>query len=228
MITKRQLARYIDHTLVRATATVEEVERHCEEARQLGFASVFVNPCYVPLASRLLRGAGIRVGTVIGFPLGATTDQVKAFEARRAIQDGADEVDMVMNIGALRSGDYGLVKRDIEGVVRVARSKGARVKVIIETCFLTDDEKRVASRIAKEAGADYIKTSTGFGPGGATVRDIGIIREEVGDSMGVKASGGIRRAEQALAMIRAGATRIGTSHGVAILESLPSEEERQT
>lgn len=216
----REIARYIDHTNLKPYATKEDIIKLCDEAIQYGFYAVCVNPYRVKLAKDYLsgKGADVRVASVIGFPLGATPTEVKVFEAKKALDDGADELDMVINIGALKDGDYEYVKRDIEEVVKVAHEKGAKVKVIIETCYLTDEEKVKACELAKEAGADFVKTSTGFGTGGATVEDVRLMRKVVGPEMGVKASGGIRTYEQAVAMIEAGANRIGTSSGVKIVE----------
>ncbi|HID90502.1 TPA: deoxyribose-phosphate aldolase [Candidatus Bathyarchaeota archaeon] len=222
-MTRERLAKLIDHTVVRPYATEGDVRKACDEAKRHGFASVCVNPCYVSLASRLLRGTGIGVCVVIGFPFGATLPSVKAFEAKEVIRRGADEIDVVINIGALKSGNYDLVRRDIESVVEVAKARGVLTKVIIEACYLTDEEKEAACKVAKDAGADFIKTSTGYGPAGATVHDVKLIRAVVGDEMGIKASGGISDAERAVAMIRAGATRIGTSNGVRVVESLTGD-----
>ncbi|ASJ13456.1 deoxyribose-phosphate aldolase [Thermococcus thioreducens] len=212
------MAKYIDHTNLKPYATADDIVKLCEEAKEYGFYAVCVNPYRVKLAKELLKGSEVKVATVIGFPLGATPTEVKVFEAKRALEDGADELDMVINIGALKDKDYEYVKRDIEEVVRVAHERGAVVKVILETCYLTEEEKVKACELAKEAGADFVKTSTGFGTGGATVEDVKLMREVVGQEMGVKAAGGIRTYEQALAMIEAGATRIGTSSGVKIVE----------
>lgn len=217
-LTREQLAKTIDHTLLKPTATKDDIVRLCEEARRYGFASVCVSPYYVPLAANLLRETGVKVCTVIGFPLGATAPEVKIFEAEDAIRRGAREVDIVINLGALKSGDYALVRRDVEGVVRAAKPKDVATKVIIEACFLTDEEKVKACTIAREAGADFVKTSTGFGSGGATVHDVELMRRTVGREMRVKSAGGIRTFEQAMSMIEAGATRIGASAGVAIVE----------
>lgn len=214
----RDLAHYIDHTLLKPDATRDEIIKLCEEGVRYGFASVCINPMWVREASCLLRGSGVKVCTVIGFPLGANAPDVKAYEARRAIFDGASELDMVINIGALKSGDYELVLRDIAGVVEVAHDVGYLCKVIIETALLTDDEKIRACRIAKDAGADFVKTSTGFSKGGATAADIALMRSVVGGEMGVKASGGVKDLKQAQEMIRAGATRIGASVGVKIVQ----------
>ncbi|MDH7485418.1 MAG: deoxyribose-phosphate aldolase [Anaerolineae bacterium] len=212
-----ELASAIDHTLLKPDATEEQVRRLCAEAREYGFAAVCVNPTWVRLCAEALHGTPVRVCTVIGFPLGATTTEVKAYEAAQAIAHGAQEVDMVLNIGALKSRDEDLVRRDIASVVQVAHAQGAIVKVILETALLSEEEKVKACELAKAAGADYVKTSTGFGPGGATVADVALMRRVVGPEMGIKAAGGIRSAETALAMIAAGATRLGTSAGIQIL-----------
>ncbi|HEX6286985.1 MAG TPA: deoxyribose-phosphate aldolase [Acidimicrobiia bacterium] len=211
------LAKYIDHTLLGADATAADIDRLCDEADRYRFASVCINPTWVKRAANNLRGTGVPVCTVIGFPLGATTPEVKAMEARKALRDGAREVDMVINIGALKSGDHDLVYDDIVKVVDAAHEVGAICKVILETALLTDEEKVVASALAKRARADFVKTSTGFGPGGATVYDVALMRETVGPEMGVKASGGVRTADDAEDMIAAGATRIGASAGVQIV-----------
>jgi len=213
----QDLARYIDHTLLRPDATAAEIDRLCGEAAEYGFAAVCINPAWVKRAAENLRGSDVRVASVVGFPFGATTPEVKALEARRAIRDGAREIDMVINIGALKSGDHGLVRLDIEKVADACHEAGAILKVIIEAALLTDEEKVVASHLAREARADYVKTSTGFGPGGATVHDVLLMRETVGPQMGVKAAGGIRTAEDVREMVAAGATRIGASAGVEIV-----------
>lgn len=212
------LAKYIDHTLLKPDATQQEIAQLCFEARKYGFASVCVNPTWVSLCAELLKGSSVKVCTVIGFPLGATSSESKAFETETAIRQGATEIDMVINIGALKARDLETVARDIRGVVNVAHGHGILVKVIIETALLTDEEKTIASLIAKEAGADYVKTSTGFAGGGATVHDIELMRKTVGPQMGVKASGGVRTFEDAASMIKAGATRIGASAGVKIIQ----------
>ena len=209
------IASLIDHTALKPETSKEQIEKLCGEAIEYGFASVCVNPCYVSLCSQLLKDSKIKVCTVIGFPLGATTSAVKAAEASEAIENGAREVDMVINVGAVKSGDFDYVKKDIAAVVQAAKGK-ALVKVILETCLLTDEEKRISCRICKEAGADFVKTSTGFSTGGATVEDIKLMRDIVKPTMGVKASGGIRDYETAKAMIDAGASRIGASASVAI------------
>ncbi|MGE5554109.1 MAG: deoxyribose-phosphate aldolase [Betaproteobacteria bacterium] len=209
------LAKLIDHTLLKPDATPEAIARLCGEAAEYGFASVCVNPGNVALAAALLRGSEVKVCTVIGFPLGATTPLAKAFEARDAVANGADELDMVLNVGALKAGDEALVARDIRAVVEAAG--GRLVKVILETGLLTEEEKVRACLLAKEAGAGFVKTSTGFGPGGATVEDVRLMRQAVGPDFGVKASGGIRDRVTAERMVAAGATRLGTSSGVAII-----------
>jgi deoxyribose-phosphate aldolase len=216
--TPKKLARMIDHTLLKADATYDQIETLCNEARQHHFASVCVNPANVERCAQLLAGTDVDVCTVVGFPLGATPTEVKVFEAEQAIHDGATEVDMVINIGALKSGDRELVKRDIAAVAEACHAGGAILKVIIEAAMLTDDEKAVACQLAKSAKADFVKTSTGFGPGGATVEDVALMRRLVGPEMGVKAAGGIRTYEDARQMIAAGASRIGASAGVKILQ----------
>jgi deoxyribose-phosphate aldolase len=199
-------------------ATKEDIIKLCEEAKEHNFYAVCVNPYRVKLAKEQLKETDIKVASVIGFPLGATPTEVKVFEAKKALEDGADELDVVINIGALKDKDYEYVKKDIAEVVKVAHEKGAIVKVIIETCYLTNEEKEIACKLAMEAGADFVKTSTGFGSEGATVEDVRLMRNVVGDKLGVKAAGGIRTYEKAIAMIEAGANRIGTSSGVKIVE----------
>ncbi|MGV2941850.1 deoxyribose-phosphate aldolase [Mesobacillus sp. LC4] len=217
------LARMIDHTLLKANATEAEIVKLAEEAKEYKFASVCVNPTWVKKASEILKDVeGVEVCTVIGFPLGATTSEVKAFETKDAIENGATEVDMVINIGALKDKQYDLVEKDIKAVVDAAKGK-ALTKVIIETCLLTDEEKEMACKLSVNAGADFVKTSTGFSTGGATVEDIALMRKTVGPDLGVKASGGVRSLEDAQNMIEAGATRIGASSGVAIVNGLTSE-----
>ena len=211
-----ELAKYIDHTALKADTGRAAIEKLCQEARDYGFMSVCVNPTWVATAHSLLEGSDVKVCTVIGFPLGANTSVVKAFETRTAIQEGADEVDMVINIGAAKDGNWDLVKADIQAVVEAANDQ-AFVKVILETCLLSKEEIVKASQVAKEAGADFVKTSTGFSTGGATVQDIRLMRETVGPDMGVKASGGVQNREDALSMIEAGASRIGASKGIAIV-----------
>jgi len=216
--TPQAVARLIDHTLLKPEATREQIIRLCQEARQYGFASVCVNPVWVRLAAEQLADTEVTVCTVVGFPLGATLSQVKAYEARQVIAAGAAEVDMVMNIGALKSGDESLVEQDIAAVVEVCHERGAICKVIIEAALLTDEEKVRACQLAQAAGADFVKTSTGFGPGGATVEDVALMRRTVGPQMGVKAAGGIRTYEAFRRMVEAGANRIGASAGVRIVE----------
>ena len=214
----RDWASLIDHTLLKPDATERDIKTLCEEAAQYHFASVCVNPTWVRASACHLQGTGVPVCTVIGFPLGATLSDVKAYEARRAIMDGAREVDMVINVGALKSGDDCLVENDIRSVVEVAHEYGVTCKVIIETALLTDDEKIRACEAAKKAGADFVKTSTGFSKGGATVADIALMRRVVGPELGVKASGGVKNMADARAMVEAGATRIGASVGVKIAQ----------
>jgi deoxyribose-phosphate aldolase len=213
----------IDHTLLKPDATRQDIEALCREAAQFKFATVCVNPTWVALCAKLLSGSGVGVCSVVGFPLGATTADVKGYETQRAIFDGAREIDMVINVGALKSGDLGVVERDIESVTGPCRSCGALSKVIIEAALLTDDEKVTACTLAKAAGADYVKTSTGFGPGGATAADVALMRRVVGAEMGVKAAGGVRDLEGVKAMIAAGATRVGASAGVKIVQQARGE-----
>jgi deoxyribose-phosphate aldolase len=212
------VAAMIDHTLLKPDATRQAIEELCREAAQFRFATVCINPTWVALCARLLAGSGVGVCSVVGFPLGATTADVKRFETQRAIFDGAREIDMVINVGALKSGDLRIVERDIEAVVLPCRECGVLSKVIIEAALLTDDEKVTACTLAKAAGADYVKTSTGFGPGGATAADVALMRRVVGAEMGVKAAGGVRDLESVNAMIAAGATRVGASAGVKIVQ----------
>lgn len=216
--TARDWAGLIDHTLLKPEASEADIKKLCEEAAQFGFASVCVNPAWVKKAAAFLRGSGVPVCTVIGFPLGATLPDVKAFEARRAIFDGAREVDMVINVGALKSGDDCAVEDDIRAVVEAAHENGVLCKVIIETALLTDEEKVRACLASKNAGADFVKTSTGFSKGGATVDDVALMRRTVGSELGVKASGGVKGIDDARAMFEAGATRIGASVGVKIAQ----------
>ena len=211
------LAALIDHTLLKPDASEAQIAQLCHEARKYNFASVCVNPTHVQLCAQLLKGSAVRVCTVVGFPLGATPPEVKAFETRRALDDGATEIDMVINIGALRSKDYVLVARDIAAVVATAHAGGALVKVIIEAALLTDEEKVIACKLAQEAGAEFVKTSTGFASGGATPHDVELMRRAVGPGMGIKAAGGIRTYAEAQQMIEAGATRIGASASVKIM-----------
>jgi len=212
------VALMIDHTLLKPDATRADIETLCREAAEYKFASVCVNPTWVALCATLLRGSGVKVCSVVGFPLGATTCDTKNYETRRAIFDGAREIDMVINIGALKSGDLRLVERDIEAVTVPCREAAVLSKVIIEAALLTDDEKITASTLAKAAAADYVKTSTGFGPGGATAADVALMRRVVGAEMGVKAAGGVRDLEGLKAMVAAGATRVGASAGVRIVQ----------
>lgn len=208
---------FIDHTLLKADATLAEVDALCADALEYSFASVCINGIHVRRCAEILAGSTVKVCTVVGFPLGAVAPEVKVYEARRAMEDGASEIDMVMNIGALKSGDDDFVRRDVAGVAATCHSMGAKLKVILETCLLNDEEKERASRICKQAGADFVKTSTGFSTGGATVHDVEIMRRAVGPTMGVKASGGVRDAGDLKAMVEAGATRIGASASIAIV-----------
>jgi deoxyribose-phosphate aldolase len=212
------LARMIDHTLLKPEATPDQIAQLCFEARKYGFASVCINPTWVELCTKLLEGSSVKVCTVIGFPLGATSPEVKTFETINAIEHGASEIDMVINIGALKARDHELVARDIRGVVMAAHARGAIVKVIIEAALLNDEEKTIACLLSKEAEADFVKTSTGFASGGATVHDVALMRKAVGAEMGVKAAGGVRTYEDAEKMVKAGATRIGASAGVKIIQ----------
>jgi deoxyribose-phosphate aldolase len=218
------VASMIDHTLLKADASKSEIEALCREAADHGFASVCVNPSWVALCDRLLRGSVVKVCSVVGFPLGATTADTKHYETRRVIFDGAREVDMVINVGALKSGDLHAVERDIEAVTAPCREAGVLSKVIIEAALLTDEEKATACMLAKAAGADYVKTSTGFGPGGATAADVALMRRVVGDEMGVKAAGGVRDLEGLRVMVAAGATRVGASAGVRIVQQSRGQE----
>ncbi|NLK98171.1 MAG: deoxyribose-phosphate aldolase [Epulopiscium sp.] len=213
----KQLASMIDHTVLKPDAKEEDIKKLCEEAIEYGFATVCVNPCYVPMAKHLLQDSDVGITTVIGFPLGANTITTKTAEAEEAIENGATEVDMVINIGALKDKKYDYIRDEIKAVVHTV-NKRAVVKVIIETSLLTDEEKEKACLLAKEAGADFVKTSTGFSGGGATKEDIELMRRTVGDTMGVKASGGVRTRQDAEALIKAGATRIGASASVAIIK----------
>lgn len=218
------IASKIDHTLLKQEATKEQIEKICVEAKEYSFASVCVNPTWVKICAELLAGTTVKVCTVIGFPLGASTSETKAFETANAIENGAGEIDMVLNVGALKSNDTELVKQDIEAVVQSAKGK-AIVKVILETCLLTKEEIKLASQLSKDAGADFVKTSTGFSTGGATIEDVKLMREVVGPEMGVKASGGVRSLEDVENMIQAGATRIGASSGVQIMQGLTSSSD---
>jgi deoxyribose-phosphate aldolase len=219
---EKPLAKYIDHTLLKPDASNEQIEKLCREALEYNFASVCVNSCYAALVSGLLRGSDVRTCCVVGFPLGSMLSEAKAYETKAAIGHGAQEIDMVINIGALKSGDKRLVQDDIAAVVAAADHK-ALVKVIIETCLLTDEEKSLVCELAKAAGADFVKTSTGFSSGGATEADVALMRKAVGPEMGVKASGGIRDLEATLSMIEAGADRIGASAGVKIIQQAEQE-----
>jgi deoxyribose-phosphate aldolase len=210
-----ELAKYIDHTILKATATRTDIEKLCREAAEYGFASVCVNTCWVPLASELLKGTGVATCCVVGFPLGAMATEPKAYEAKWAVEHGADEVDMVINVGWLKEGSVDLVAADVKAVV--GATGDALVKVILETCYLDEGQIEEACRICVEAGADLVKTSTGFGTGGATVEDVAFMRATVGEACGVKASGGIHTKQETLAMIEAGATRIGASSGITIV-----------
>ncbi len=209
------IAKMIDHTMLKADATTETIKRYCSEAKEYGFASVCVNTCHVPLVAEELKGSDVKVCCVVGFPLGAMSTAAKAFEAKTAVQDGADEVDMVINVGGMKDGNYEMVKSDIKAVVD--SSEGRTVKVIIETCLLTKDEIVKACELSVEAGADFVKTSTGFSTGGALVEDVALMKKTVGDRAKVKASGGIRTYEQAMELINAGADRIGAGNGVILL-----------
>ena len=213
---KAEIAAMIDHTQLKAFATRNQIETLCREAAEYHFASVCVNPCHVALAARLLKDTGVKVCTVIGFPLGANTPETKAFETRDAIRNGAQECDMVINVGALKDGDVDLVEKDIRAVVEAAN--GTLVKVIIETCYLTDEEKKLACQAAARAGADFVKTSTGFGTGGATPHDVALMRASIPDHMKVKASGGVHNYAEAMAVVEAGASRLGASAGIAIVQ----------
>lgn len=221
-ISPAAVASYIDHTILAAKATQDDVRRVCDEARQYRFASVCVNPGYIRFAAGQLSGSGVTPCCVVGFPLGQSTMESKAFEARDAVRNGAREVDMVMNVGAARGGDWVLVKQDIEAVVEAVRGN-ALVKVILETCLLTDEEKVKACTVAKLAGADFVKTSTGFSTGGATVDDVKLMRLAVGPNMGVKASGGIKTYQDAVAMIEAGASRLGVSSSIDVVTGAGAE-----
>jgi len=222
------VASMIDHTLLKPDATRKDIEALCREAAEYKFASVCVNPTWVALCATLLRSSGVKVCSVVGFPLGATTADTKHFETRRAIFDGACEIDTVINVGALKSGDLRLVERDIESVTVPCRESSTLSKVIIEAALLTDDEKVTACTLAKAAGADYVKTSTGFGPGGATAADVMLMRRVVGEEMGVKAAGGVRDLEGLKAMVAAGATRVGASAGVRIVQESEGKQPTDT
>lgn len=220
--TREAVAARTDHTLLRPEATPADIDRLCEEALRYGCAAVCVNPIYVARAAARLAGTPVKVATVVGFPLGASLTATKVAEAALALGQGAQEIDMVLPVGLLKAGALEAVRADLRAVIAVCHAAGALCKVILETALLTPEEKVLAARLAVEAGADFVKTSTGFGPGGATVEDVTLLRQVVGPSIGVKAAGGIRTAEQAIAMLEAGATRLGTSATVAILEALPT------
>lgn len=213
---KMEINRYIDHTLLAADATKDKIKKLCDEAKEYKFASVCVNSCWVELSAELLKGSGVNVCTVVGFPLGAMATRAKAYEAKCAVEDGADEVDMVINIGALKDGDYKTVEDDIRAVKKACGDK--LLKVIIECCLLTDEEKVKACELSEAAGADYVKTSTGFSNGGATAEDVALMRQTVGERLGVKAAGGIRDRTTAEKMIASGASRLGCSAGIAIVK----------
>lgn len=222
--TSAQLAAMIDHTFLKPFGGAGDIERLCDEARRYGFAMVAINPAEVERCVELLRGTAVRVGAAIGFPLGQNTAAAKAFETRDAIERGAGEIDMVINIRALQAGNVDLVRAEIAVMARVCRAAGVISKVILETCYLSDEEKRLVCSIARAEGVDFVKTSTGFGPAGATAADVRLMRAAVGNQIGVKASGGVRTLDDALAMIAAGATRIGTSNSVAIIEALRARD----
>jgi len=219
----QELASMIDHTILKAQSTKEEVIALCKEAKEYNFATVCVNPSYISLAKKELEGSNVGITTVIGFPLGASTTDTKAYETRDALEKGATEIDMVLNVGMMRSADYDFVLEDIKAVVVAAKGKGI-VKVILETCYLTDEEIKRASELSMEAGADFVKTSTGFGTNGATIEHIELMRKVVGPEKGVKASGGIRNTEVAKAMIKAGANRIGASSSISIVEGTENNQ----
>ena len=214
---QEHIAGMIDHTLLKPEATPDQVKKICEEAKKYHFASVCVNPVNVKQCAQLLKGTGVKVCSVAGFPLGATTTEVKVFEAQNALENGAEEIDMVINIGALKAGNTDAVLQDIQAVTEVVHKAGAHLKVIIETALLTDEEKVTACKLVKQAGADFVKTSTGFSTGGAKVEDVELMRKTVGSEMGVKAAGGIHTMDDALALVEAGATRLGASAGVKII-----------
>jgi deoxyribose-phosphate aldolase len=227
----KDMAKMLDHTILKADTTVEEVKKKCEEAKEYQFTSVCVNPVFVPLAYKLLEDTSVKVCTVVGFPFGANTAESKAFETKNAIRNGAQEIDMVANIGAIKSSAFDIVYDDIKAVVDATKIAGVTkdviTKVILETCYLTDEEKVKVCEIAKEVNADFVKTSTGFGPEGATVEDVSLMRKTVGRSIGVKASGGIRNFDDALDMLDAGANRIGASRGVDIVTGKRREEKEE-
>ncbi len=222
MTTKTEIAKMIDHTVLKAVATQQDIITLCQEAKEYGFASVCINPTFVSLAAEQLKGTEVMVCTVVGFPLGSSTTETKAYETREAVKNGAQEVDMVINIGALKEGNEAKVLEDIAAVVKAAKETNSEaiVKVIIETCYLNQEEKVAVCKLAKAAGAHFVKTSTGFGTGGATVEDVALMRQVVGSEMGVKASGGIKNSADVLKMIKAGANRIGASAGINIIKEI--------
>lgn len=226
MLNPKDIARVIDHSLLRPDATYADIKRLCEEARQFGFYSICIHPGFIKKAKEFLKGSSVRVTTVIGFPLGMTLTEVKVYEAMHATLIGVDELDIVINIGALKSGDWLTVKKDISDVIMATR--GHIHKTIIETCYLDDNEKKKVVKIALDAGSEFIKTSTGFGPHGARLRDVRLIKSIVGDAAGIKAAGGIRTAVRFLDMLKAGATRIGTSAGVQIIRGLKENSRKAT
>ncbi|MEZ0537346.1 deoxyribose-phosphate aldolase [Caldicellulosiruptoraceae bacterium PP1] len=219
-MTRDEIARYIDHTILKSSATIKDIKKLCDEAKKYNFAAVCVNPCYVSYCKEQLKNTQVKVATVVGFPLGANKTEIKVFETRQALLDGADEIDMVINIGAMIEGSYEYVEKEIEEIVKVTREYGEDkiVKVIIETSELTDEQKKIACEISKKSGAHFVKTSTGFSKWGAKAEDVNFMKETVGEKVKVKASGGIKTYEDAIKMIEAGADRIGTSNGVAIVE----------
>ncbi len=219
-MTREMMAKMIDHTLLKQNASEDQIKKLCAEAKEYGFWSVCINPCYVALCAEELKGSDVKVCTVVGFPLGASTTETTVFQSVEAIKNGASEIDMVINVGAIKSGNWDFVYNDIKAVADAVKANGGLLKVILETCLLTDDEKVKACEISKKAGADFVKTSTGFSTGGATVDDIRLMRNAVGPDMGVKASGGIHNSAEALAMAEAGASRIGASAGIEILNGL--------
>jgi deoxyribose-phosphate aldolase len=227
-VSAAETAALIDHTALKADATQDHIAQLCQEARAYAFGAVCVNAVYVSLCRELLQGSAIKIAAVVGFPLGATLPEVKAYEAQRAIAGGASEIDMVLHVGALKDKRYDAVLQDIRTVVQACHAKGALLKVIIEAALLTDEEKVAACYLAQEAGADFVKTSTGFGPGGATLEDVALMRRTIGPEMGLKAAGGIRSYADVLAMVAAGATRIGASAGVQIVQQARAEEEKWT
>ncbi len=224
IISAADLAKMIDHTILKPEATEQQIHKLCNEAIENGFGAVCVNACWVKTCVRLLEGSEVKVAVVVGFPLGATTSAAKRAEAAEALKSGAKELDMVLNIGQLKSGLLDAVKKDIQGLARLAHRHGALLKVILETCLLSDEEKVIACKLSMQAGADFVKTSTGFSTGGATVEDVQLMRETVGPKLGVKASGGIRSYEDAIKMVKAGANRIGCSAGVQIIKEAKSAE----